>query len=275
MRTNPLLSQEPDENPSPRRLQELTQRLSVTWKKRYVSSSNLEFIQTAEELARTRARSQEWLVKLSRAYYLRAEHLSLNPSLTTNEKLQSYLWGAHWAELALTLNPEYKSRVRNQRLAPENLLDSIQPHQHEALYWHAVNLGRWAQHAGLTEVLRYKNRVKKMIDFLAARSPQLFHGGVYRYYGSYFALQPGFNERDLEQSKRYFESGLSKFPNYLANRTLYAQAYAIKMKDLELARRLLEPAAQFKLRIDDEEYPEQHLEQIRAQSLLKQISGAP
>lgn len=264
-RPNPLLSQEPDSQFPAAVLAQKQKRLEQLWGQRHQFDSVTLYIDQAEEISRSRQRDFATMLRLARAYHLRGEYLQRDPAL----RLSDWESGMNWAEKALTLNPEYRARVINFRLAPEHAMDSLKTGELEALYWYAVNLGKWAALSGTPRILQTRGRVKKIIDFIAKALPDLHYGAVYRYYGAYYALQPGYNRTDLEFSRKSFESAIERFPQYFTNRTLYAQVYAVKMKDAELFRSQLRWVEKARADSVPEFYSEQLLEQKRATELLQ------
>lgn len=207
------------------------------------------------------------MLRLARAYHLRGEFLRKE----TPERLADWEMGMNWAEKALTLNPEYRSKVINLKLPPESAMESLTLPQVEALYWYAVNLGKWSALHGAGSIQKNRNRVKKIIDFIAKVSPDMNYGAVYRYYGAYFALQPGYDRSDLEYSRESFETAIRKFPDYFANHTLYAQVYAAKMKDTDLYKQQLRWVVKARPDTVHDFYSEQLLEQKRAAEQLQNL----
>lgn len=264
-RINPLLSQDADTAIPAAELAQKQRRLETLWPQRHQLDTVGAFITLAEEVAGSRQRDFKTLLRLARAYHLRGEYLQRDPQA----RLADWEMGMNWAEKALTLNPEYRGRVVNLHLSPEYAMDSLKPDEIEALYWYAVNLGKWAAQSGTRAILKNRGRVKKIIDQIASVNPDLSYGAVYRYYGAYFALLPGYNRADLEISHKNFETAVERFPQYFTNRTLYAQTYAVKMKDTELFQKQLRWVTQARADSVPDFYPEQLLEQKRAAELLR------
>jgi tetratricopeptide (TPR) repeat protein len=264
-RINPLLSQDPDGVVAPALLAQKQKRLEQLWNQRHLFDSVTLYIDLAEEISRTRQRDFPTMLRLARAYHLRGEYLQRDPK----SRLVDWESGMNWAEKALTLNPEYRARVINLHLPPEHAMDSLKGDEIEALYWYAVNLGKWAALSGTSEILKTRGRVKKIIDYIAKVLPDLNSGAIYRYYGAYYALLPGYNRNDLEFSRKSFERAIERFPQYFTNRTLYAQVYAVKMKDAELFRNQLRWVEKARPDSVPEFYSEQLLEQKRATELLQ------
>lgn len=267
-RKNPHLSQSPDIEISKKDFNKMTADAEQLWQKRNQKDSLLNFIRIEEELSRSNQQTREHLIELARAHYLLAEY----HGDSDREKSKHWEEGANWAEKALTENPKFKQKIINEKLPPEQALSTLTTKDAEALYWFAVNLGRWASKQGLADILKYKDRVKKMIDRVQALSPNYFYGGIYRYYGVYYALIPGYTEEDLKNSRKNFETALKKYPEYFSNHVLYAQYYAAKVEDDVLFKKHLNFVVKGnpKNLLIKDAYPEQLMEQARAKRLLEQ-----
>jgi hypothetical protein len=266
-RVNPLLSQAADSALSKKDFLKKSHEADELWGNRNQQDSLLRFIELEEELSRSEFQTREHIVQLAHAHFILAEYmLDIN-----RDKDAHWNQGANWAEKALTFNPAFKKKVVDEKVPTEQALSTLTAKDVEALYWYAGNLGRWASMQGLTQVLKYKERVKKMIDRVAELNSGFFYGAVYRYYGVYYALLPGYTDEDLKNSKRNFETALKKYPEYFSNHVLYAQAYASKIEDESLYKKHLNFVVKgnpknFSYK---EAYPEQLMEQARAKRLLE------
>jgi len=267
-RKNPLLSQAPDSAISKKDFLKKSHEADRLWNDRNESQSLSDFIRLEEELSRSRLQTKERLVRLARAHYIRAEYDLDGESARADE------WdlGADWAEKALAENRCFRRKVVDRKMPPDQALSCLNARDADALYWFASNLGRWASKQGLSTILKYKDRVKKMIDRVRELSPNYLYGGIYRYYGVYYALIPGYTDENLKKSRKYFETALKKYPEYFSNHVLYAQYYAAKVGDDSLFKKHLSFVAKENpknISLKDA-YPEQLLEQNRAKLLLKE-----
>jgi hypothetical protein len=265
-RMNPHLSQTPDVTMGEKEFQKKTKRATLLWNKRYEQTSLVEFIALEEELSRTSRQNREQLVELSRAHFILAEYFLQEHG----EQEKHWNDGASWAERALAENQAFRKKVVIGKIPADQVLSTLTRKDVDALYWFASNLGRWASRRGLGEILKYKDRVKKMLDRVRELDQNYFYAAVYRYYGVYYALLPGYTENDLKLSKRYFETALKKYPEYFSNHVLYAQYYASKIEDEALFQKHLNFVVKGNPKfLAKESYPEQLLEQARAKKLLE------
>ncbi|HEY0709623.1 MAG TPA: TRAP transporter TatT component family protein [Polyangia bacterium] len=179
----------------------------------------------------------EALARLSRAYYVLADgHLR-----TLGPKDQRYLGafekGTAAGERALAaLSPAFKEKVtRDEKV--EEAIKVVGKEGLSAMYWYAVNLGKWSRAKGIAALLGNKDRVKGVLERVLALDETFFHGAAHRYFGVYWALLPV--GRDLDKSRTHFERSLAIAPNYVGTKVLMAEAYAVKKQDRALFSKLL------------------------------------
>jgi hypothetical protein len=270
-RFNPLLSQEPDSHPPAPELIELQKNNPKLWAKRNNRSSLAAFIYSNEKVAKSSLGTQSDFVLQARAYYILGEYFSN----TNDERSAQWNEASNWAEKALTFNLKFKESLLVKKKPAELGLDTLTKKDVDALYWYAAALGRWATTQGISSELKYKDRVKQMIDRVAKLNPNYFYGAVYRYYGVYYALLPEFNEDDLKNSRKNFEKALKRSPEYFGNHVLFAHYYAKKMNDQTLFNRHLQIVIKGDPHQLKDVYPEQVLEQNRAKSLIAEESVTP
>ena len=101
-----------------------------------------------------------------------------------------------------------------------------------AMYWYAVNLGKWSRAKGIAALLGNKDRVKGVLERVLALDETFFYGAPHRYFGVYWSLLPV--GRDLDKSKQHFERSLAIAPNYVGTKVLMAESYAVKKQDRAL-----------------------------------------
>jgi hypothetical protein len=267
-RINPLLSQEPDTEIPKKEFKALSKRAQKLWAARNDPSSLGEFILIQKKISRSKQCTQSDLTQLSRAEYIMGEFLIEDE----NERMAHFEEGVNWGEKALTFNPKFRKALVEERLPAELALENLEARDAESLYWMAVSLGKWASKKGVSTSLKYKDRIKKMIDRVSALKPDYFHGAVNRYYGAFYASLPGFNEEDLKLSRRFFEKAIKTAPGYFANHILFAEYYARKMDDQPLYRKHLEIVTKGNPQSMRDDVPEQTLEQTRARKLLEGIN---
>lgn len=264
-RMNPILSQEPDIVLKKEDLKALNQQANLLWASRHLKESLVAFIEIEENVSRSKSRTEEDLTRLARAYYLQGEYFSAD----LKTKIELWEKASNWAEKALTLNSAFKERILTQKVPTDQALDTLSKKDADALYWFAVALGKWASTQGLATKIKYKDRVKKMIDRVAILQPHYFYGAVYRFNGVYFASLPVFNQEDLKNSQANFEKALKRSPDYFANHVLFAEFYAKKVDDTALYKKHLEFVVNGNAKSLKDVYSEQVLEQTRAAQLLE------
>ena len=262
---NPLLSQEPDTTLAKKEIKVLRKEANPLWEKRNEKISLFEFLVVGEKIARSSHGDEEDLIRMARASYLAGEYFSS----TDQEKAHYFELSSNWSEAALARNIFFKERVLQHNLPADQALDTLNKKDAEALYWFSVALGKWAITQSLATQLKYKDRIKMMIDRVSTLRPHYFYGAVYRYNGVYYASLPGFGEDNLKKSKFNFEEALKKSPDYFANHTLYAELYAKKVDDQELRRKHLDFVVNGDPNGLRDYYPEQMLEKERAKQILK------
>lgn len=186
------------------------------------------------------------------------------------ELLRFYERGIAAAERALVaLSPDFRSRVQaGARI--ERALDILPRAAAGALYWYAANLGRWALLKGIAELLFHKDRVFQVIRHIQSVAPKFFFGAADRYFGVYYTRVP-IPGGDLPRSRQHFERVLREHPTYFASRVLFAEYYAVRVRDRALFERTLRDV----LNADETNLlnyvPEQTVEKRRAKLLLEKV----
>jgi hypothetical protein len=209
----------------------------------------------------------ETLTFLSRAYYFLAEF-----STTNEERLLVYDKGVKAGEEALN-RVESFAKAKKKKKEEVEAVKTIDKDNIEGLYWTAANLARWAKFASFTQKLSVKARIRYLWDRVMELDPNYFYGGVYRFFGGYFALVPTITgENDPAKSKEMFDKCLTIAPEYLETKVLYAEAYCThgKVKDAELFKKLLNEVVQYDISTHPDIKPENHFAQEKAKKLLSQ-----
>ena len=65
---------------------------------------------------------------------------------------------------AMATNPEFKKRVIDNGEKIEDVLKYLTKKEIESIYWTVSNLGKWGKNSGIATVLKYKTRIKNMIN---------------------------------------------------------------------------------------------------------------
>ncbi len=264
-RTNPLLSQVNDGELSKKEFKTLSKKSAKLWQIRNEPGALEEFLSIEQKIANSKQSEQNDFVLLSRAEYLLGEFFTEDD----HGKTLHFERASNWAEKALTFNARFKDALLRQKLPTELALDVLEKKDSEGLYWLAVSLGKWASRKGISTSLKYKDRIKKMVDRVAILNPHYLFSAVNRYYGAFYASLPGFNEEELRLSRSYFEKAIKLGPDYFSNHVLFAEYYAKKVDDQALFRKHLEVVVKGNPHHLKDFYPEQILEQIRAKKLLE------
>jgi hypothetical protein len=236
------------------------------WSKR-LDRAELELaLKDFEKVAAANPNHYESHSYLVRGYYLLADgHL---PDSEMNEKKRLWEVGTSWGERALATNAAFRDKVKDGKVALEDALDLVNKDQVDAVYWTASNLGKWAKNSNITTALKYKTRVKKMIERVQALEPTFFHGAPDRYWGAYYATLPALFGGSLDKSNDYFQKSMKAAPNYLGTKVLYADALLRKRGDRAGFRKALESVIQAKADAVAELAPENALEQRKAKALI-------
>jgi hypothetical protein len=141
----------------------------------------------------------------------------------------------------------------------------------DALYWTAANLARYGKYASFTKKLAVKSRIRYFWDRIMELDPDYNYGGVYRFFGGYYALVPSITgEQDPVKSKEMFDKGVASAPYYLETKVLYAEAYCThsKVKNIELFRQLLNEVINADISAYPDILPENENAKAKAKDLL-------
>lgn len=211
----------------------------------------------------------EAMVYLARGYYLLADaHLE-----NMDEKKKNWETSVSWGEKAMITNPEFKKAVVDRKESVTDAVNQLTLAQINALYWSAASLGKWAKNSGIATTLKYKSQIKRMIERVGELNPDYFYGAVYRYWGVYYAVAPGFAGGSMEKSLENFQKSFNVANNYLGTHVLYAENYASKQGDRELFKKELDFVLKAKPESIPELLPEQILEQKKAKRMLADMEN--
>jgi len=226
------------------------------------------------------APSAELTIKLARGHYLLGDsHYALADNNEARDA--EYQLGLDWANEALKLTaPEYVAAKTGGKTHPEAI--KLAPKEAvPAMYWYAVNLGKWAAGKGLVTRLKYKDDLFATMTHVKALDEGYFFGASWRYFGSYEAVAAGLAGGDLGRSKSNFEKGIALAPNYLGTKVLMADLYCPKMQKDEdsdgqpdgkvLFKKLLDEVIAADPNAEPDVAPENKLEQLKAKKLLAKI----
>lgn len=204
-------------------------------------------------------------VLLARSHYLLGE-VTEDP----DRKLEAYEAGMRYGDLALHTIAAFREAFEKTR-SLEDAVESVPRSGIEAIYWDAVNQGKWANAKGKVKVLFMKDKVKRMIERVLALDEVWWFGAAHRYLGAYFSALPTFAGRDLAASKAHFEKSLAIAPDFFATRVLLAEYWARNANDRRTYRAELERVISSPADSIPEVAPEQRIEQKKARKLLAEI----
>lgn len=204
---------------------------------------------------------------ISRAYYLRAERDASSDA----HRLTLYETGIQRGEQALSIDAGFREGMRrgsDYGATVRGLGAEYVP----ALYWTAVNLGRWSRAKGFTTVLANRRKVQHLVSRVTALDSTFFYGAPDRYWGAYYSIAPGFAGGDKEKSRQHFERALKIEPKYIGTKVTYAETYAVGVQNRELFERLLNEAIATPVSSLPDVEPEQRMEQAKARAFLARVS---
>lgn len=237
------------------------------WDKRDDKEQLLKALSSFENIANAN-NSYDAMTFLSRGYYLLADgHLE-----NMDEKKKNWEIGITWGEKAMATNPEFKKRVIDNGEKIEDVLKYLDKGQIEAIYWTAVNLGKWGKNSGIATVLKYKTQIKNMINRVGELDKNFFYGAYDRYWGAYYAVAPGFAGGDMERSLQSFNSAIKTEKNYLGNYVLLADYWARKKGDKDMFVNNLNKVLKMNPNSVKAIAPENKIEQRKAKKLLDQVN---
>lgn len=208
----------------------------------------------------------ENLIYLTRGYYFLADsHID-----EMEEKKKTYEKAASFGEKAMATNEDFKKSVSSGKSVEESL-GTLTAKEVPAIYWTAASLGKWAKASGIAAALKYKTRIKAMIERVEKLQPDYFFGAPSRYWGGFFAVAPSFAGGDLNKSKQQFEKSLKMAPEYQGTKVLMADVYFTKKGDKASFEKVLKEVLASKDDNHPEIGPENALEKKKAEKLLKNM----
>ncbi len=175
-----------------------------------------------------------------------------------------------WGERCLALDPQFKAKIDSGAKVDE-AVKLVGEEYTGCIYWQAAALGKWATLKGFATRLANKDRILNLITRVTELDKNFFYGAPDRYWGAYYALIPGFMGKDLEKSRKHFESSLEAAPDYLGTKVLMADPLAVEKQDRAMYKALLEEVIAADPSANPEVEPENRAEQVKAKELLAQI----
>ena len=236
------------------------------WEKRDVKESLAEAINKFEQLHKAAPSDNEILVYLTRSYFIMGD----SHSSDKDEKLKNFEKAFGYGDKALESNTEYASKLKKGDDI-EDAVKALMVIEVPQMFWTAASIGKFARATGIFASMKYKHKILALISRVEELQPSYFHGAVPRYWGSYYAVIPGIAGKDLKKSKKNFEKSLKMAPEYQGTKVLMAETYFVEKEDKKDFTKILNEVIQDTTYINDPELgPENRMEKIKAQKLLKQ-----
>lgn len=237
------------------------------WEKRDQKEQLVKSLKSLETLAISSPGNYEYLVYLCRGKYILADgHID-----DMEEKKRLWEEGVTWGEKAMATNSDFAAKIKLVEGKVEAALDTLTKNEIESIYWTAVNLGKWGKNSGIATILKYKTRIKKMINKVGELDKDFFHGAFHRYWGAYYAAAPSFAGGDINKSFDSFTKAIKAEKNYLGSYVLFASYYATKKGNKKLFQEKLNYVLNAKSDIIDDITPENNIEKNKAKKLLSNI----
>jgi hypothetical protein len=201
----------------------LVKKAKDLWGKRAETKSLMEALDAFEQLHKAQPEDLETLTYLTRGHYFLADsHID-----DVEKKKIVYEKAAAFGEKAMATNEAFKKKVASGKNVEESL-DTLTEREVPAIYWTAASLGKWAKASGIAAALKYKTRIKAMIERVEKLKSDYFFGAAPRYWGGFYAVAPSFAGGDLKKSKMNFDKSISIAPEYIGTRVLMAEVYWTK-----------------------------------------------
>jgi hypothetical protein len=233
------------------------------WKGRADQASLENALVKFERLHATNPADLETLIYLTRGYYLLADgHLQ-----DVELKKKNFETATSYGEKAMATNAGFKSSIDSGK-SIEDSLPNLTKAEVPAIYWTAASLGKWAKANGIAASLKYKGRVKAMIERVQTLQSDYFYGAANRYWGAFYAIAPSFAGGDLNKSKQNFDQSIKIAPEYLGTKVLYAENYLTKKSLKKEFEEVLKEVLASKFDKHPELGPENTIEKKKAQRLL-------
>ena len=244
----------------------LDKKAEALWLKRDDKASLEQALETYKKLSLATQDNFDYLVRLTRGYYFLAD------AHYDEVDLKKKYWeiGTSYGEKAMATNKNFAKAMKDGEKI-EDHLDKLGKREVPAMYWTASNLGKWAKNSGIATTLKYKNRIRTLVETVKKLDPKYFYGAAYRYFGAYYAVAPGFAGGDMNKSKKSFAQAIKIAPEYLGTYVLYADLYAVKEGDKDLFKSQLNKVLKAKLG-PKALHPENRVEKKKAEKLLSQMN---
>ncbi len=230
-----------------------------------VEQKNLEgALSRFEKLHATNPADLDALIYLTRGYYFLAD----GHQQDIDQKKKTYEIAASFGEKAMATNAAFKASIDSGKNVEESL-PTLTKTEVPAIYWTAASLGKWAKASGIAAALKYKTRIKAMIEKVESLQPDYFFAAPSRYWGAFYAVAPSFAGGDLGKSKINFDKSIKLAPEYLGTQVLFAELYLTKKGMKKEFEETLNAVISSKQDMHPELGPENTIEKKKAKRLLE------
>ncbi|MGH7601952.1 MAG: TRAP transporter TatT component family protein [bacterium] len=203
--------------------------------------------------------------RLARALHFVGYYVETDPARQDS----LFLLGVETGERVLALNPSFQATYR--RTTDEaRALAALDITWINPIYWTGMNYDRWVSSQGRLVRYRNKQRVEAYMTRVKELDPNFFYGAVPRYFGV-LPTQGRAPFVDIDNAKREFDRAVELAPNFFGNQRTYAETYAVKKKDRELFKKLLEQVINGNPNALPDVAPENKYEQAIAKNMLTRI----
>jgi hypothetical protein len=238
----------------------------AAWNGRVVKEKLQTALNHFEKLHAADSGNLETLIFLTRGYYLLADSHTDN----VDEKKKTYEKAASFGEKAMATNSAFRESIKSGKNVEESI-NQLTSSEVPAIYWTAASLGKWAKASGIAAALKYKTRIKAMIERVEKLQPDFFFAAPSRYWGGFYAVAPSFAGGDMNKSRIQFEKSLKMAPEYQGTKVLMAEVYFTKEGKKEEFKKVLNEVLSSRFDNHPEIGPENALEKKKAEKLLKNI----
>ena len=179
-----------------------------------------------------------------------------------------YSDAASWAERALAMSnpPLAQAALANKK--PSDIFALAQPSDEDALVLYAESILWWAIDTNTTTVIDQKAMIEAAAGRALALDRSAGYGAPDRVL-AVLACELPVARQNLREALDHFEAAIAAAPAYLPTRLLYAEEYAVRMREAPMYRRLLHEVVTSDAHALVDAQPENEAAQREAQKLLK------
>jgi tetratricopeptide (TPR) repeat protein len=200
------------------------------------------------------------LTKIARAHYFLGDSFRRFEG-DGSGMFASFEVGMKFAERALFYgSPAFQAKMKETSNSIADSIEVIGEGSMPAAYWYASNLGKWAKGKGFAVLLGNKGTIEAVMKRCEKIDPtgSFYHGGVLRYWGTFYAVAPGFAGGDLDKSRVYFKKAVAASPYNMATKVLWAENLSFKQDKREEFDALLAEVLAFDIEAFAVSNPEAH-----------------